>query len=105
MARRINAGTVTVNEALYTFALCQTPWGGLKESGIGRSHSPIGLLELVRPHHVHVNRWRRKSMWWYGYSKHLYDAFKGLARNLTGGLCSQIKALPSFLKAFFLKKR
>jgi succinate-semialdehyde dehydrogenase/glutarate-semialdehyde dehydrogenase len=105
MARRINAGTVTVNEAVYTFALCQTPWGGVKESGIGRSHARIGLLELVRPHHVHVNRWQRKSMWWYPYAPKMVAAFKGLARTLTGGVVDKIKSLPYFLKVFLLRKR
>lgn len=105
IARRINAGTVTVNEAVYTFALCQTPWGGVKESGIGRSHARIGLLELVRPHHLHINRWCRKSMWWYPYSAKMFANFKGLARTLTGGLIDKIKSLPYFLKVFLLRKK
>lgn len=104
MARRIQAGTVTINEAVYTHALCQTPWGGVKESGFGRSHSRFGLLELVQPHHIHTNRWQRESIWWYGYNKPMYDNFIKLARHLTGGWFSKIKSLPSFLKAFFLKK-
>jgi succinate-semialdehyde dehydrogenase/glutarate-semialdehyde dehydrogenase len=105
MARKIRAGTVTINEAVYTHALCQTPWGGVKDSGFGRSHSRFGLMELVEPHHIHTNRWCRKSMWWYPYHKNLYDGFMNLARTLTGSLVDKIKAMPSFLKVFLLKKR
>jgi succinate-semialdehyde dehydrogenase/glutarate-semialdehyde dehydrogenase len=105
MAKKIRAGTVMVNEAVYTHGLCQTPWGGVKDSGFGRSHSRFGLMELVEPHHIHTNSWCRKSMWWYPYSKKLYDRFKKLARTLTGGLVDKIKAMPSFLKIFLLKKR
>ncbi len=36
-----------VNEVLYTHGIAQTPWGGIKESGYGRTHGRMGLLELV----------------------------------------------------------
>lgn len=105
MAREINTGTVTVNEAVYTHALCQTPWGGLKDSGFGRSHSRYGLMELVEPHHIHTNRWCRKSMWWYPYGRTLLEEFKALARTLTGGLVDKIRSLPHFIRLLCMKKR
>ncbi|HEX8852278.1 MAG TPA: aldehyde dehydrogenase family protein, partial [Pyrinomonadaceae bacterium] len=55
VASRVEAGTVMVNEVLYTHGIAQTPWGGVKQSGLGRTHGRLGLLELVAPHHVHVN--------------------------------------------------
>src|SRR5712672_653750 len=48
LARQIDAGTVMVNEVLYTHGIAQTPWGGMKQSGLGRTHGRAGLLELVR---------------------------------------------------------
>lgn len=104
MARRLNAGTVTINEAVYTYALCRTPWGGVKNSGFGRSHAREGLLELVRPLHIHTNRWIRKSMWWYSYSRELYDGFIVLAKNITGNILASAKALPTLLKMMMQKK-
>lgn len=104
MARELNAGTVTINEAVYTHALCQTPWGGVKNSGFGRSHARFGLMELVEPHHIHINRWCRKSMWWYPYDKNLFEGFKTLARTLTGGIMDKIRAIPHFIRLFSLKK-
>ncbi|MGH9898265.1 MAG: aldehyde dehydrogenase family protein, partial [Pyrinomonadaceae bacterium] len=53
IAEKLEAGTVTVNEVLYTHAIPQTPWGGVKQSGQGRTHGRLGLLELVLPQHVH----------------------------------------------------
>src|SRR6267378_3281548 len=38
LARQIDAGTVMINEVLYTHAIAQTPWGGTKQSGLGRTH-------------------------------------------------------------------
>lgn len=104
MAREIRAGTVMINDCVFTHALSQTPWGGNRSSGFGRTHSRFGLQELVEIHHVHTNLLSRKDFWWYPYSESLFSNMKGLARNLTGGILSQIKAVPSFLKVFFAKK-
>jgi len=104
MARELKAGTIMINEAVYTYALCRTPWGGVKNSGIGRSHAREGLLELVRPVHIHTNRWIRKSMWWYSYSRELYEGFIVLAKNITGSILASAKALPTLLKLMLKKK-
>lgn len=104
MAREIRAGTVMVNDCVFTHALSQTPWGGRKASGFGRSHSRFGLQELVSVHHTHTNRLFRKDLWWYPYDLSLYRGFSTLARHLTGGLRDQIKALPAFLKLWGKKK-
>ena len=69
IAQSLEVGTVSINEVTYTFALSQTPWGGPKKSGIGRTHGRAGLLEMVEPKHIHVNRFSGiKSPWWYPYS-------------------------------------
>lgn len=104
MARDIKTGTVMVNDCVFTHALCQTPWGGRKASGFGRSHSRFGLQELVAVHHTHTNRLRRKDLWWYPYSRGLARDFAVLARRLTGGRLSQLSALPTFMRLFWRKK-
>jgi delta 1-pyrroline-5-carboxylate dehydrogenase len=104
MAREIRAGTVTINDCVFTHALCQTPWGGRKASGFGRSHSRFGLQELVSIHHVHTNHLFRKDLWWYPYDGDLLRKFSALARHLTGGLRSQVRALPAFLGLWKKKK-
>ena len=53
--RQIEAGSVCVNEVLYTHGIGQTPWGGFKNSGRGRTHGREGLMELVQPQHIHTN--------------------------------------------------
>ena len=49
MAERIDAGTVMVNEVVYTHGIAQTPWGGVKESGYGRTHGRAGLAGTGPP--------------------------------------------------------
>ncbi len=69
LARRMVAGTVAINEHAMTYGIPETPWGGSKESGFGRTHSTIGLMEMVEPVHIHVDRgWLRRKPWWYPYN-------------------------------------
>ncbi len=79
LARRIQAGTVTVNDCVYTYGVIETPWQGMKESGMGCSHSDRGLMEFVYPKHINVDRspaFMRRRMWWFPYSKTGYDVQK-----------------------------
>ncbi|MEJ7713790.1 MAG: aldehyde dehydrogenase family protein [Pyrinomonadaceae bacterium] len=59
---RIDAGTVMVNEVLYTHGIAQTPWGGVKQSGLGRTHGRLGLLELVSAPHSRQHAQRRARL-------------------------------------------
>ena len=69
IARKIETGTVMINETTYTFGLVETPWGGRKDSGLGWTHGMLGMHEFVQPHHIHTNK--RPSMrdpWWFPYT-------------------------------------
>ncbi len=86
LAEQIEAGTVMVNEVLYTHGISQTPWGGIKDSGYGRTHGRLGLLELVTPRHIHVNRISfLPDVWWFRYTTEAASLFRGLARRFTSG--------------------
>lgn len=85
VAHEINAGTVMVNEVVYTFGLARTPWGGTKSSGIGRTHGPLGFQEVVRPLHVHVDTYAEPDPWWMPYDSDFEEMmanFKEIARRL-----------------------
>ncbi len=94
VAEQIDAGSVCVNEVLYTHGIGQTPWGGFKNSGRGRTHGREGLMELVQPQHVHVNRIAvLPNAWWMPYSVTAVETFRGFATKFASG---------SFFKAVFL---
>jgi aldehyde dehydrogenase (NAD+) len=63
IADRIRTGTVWVND--YHLINPQYPFGGYKQSGIGREHGIQGLLEYTDTKHVHVDttRDRAKHRW------------------------------------------
>ncbi len=85
IAEEIDTGTVMINEVVYTFALASTPWGGTKNSGIGRSHGKLGFLELSRPLHLNIDQYKESDLWWYPYDenyKELAENFKNIATSL-----------------------
>jgi len=68
IAERVQAGTVMINDVLGTYAAPETPWGGVKQSGIGRTHSDDGLREMCQLRHVNVDRIApKRDLWWYPY--------------------------------------
>jgi len=72
IARQITAGTVMVNDAISCFGISEAPHGGVKASGIGRSHGRFGMEEMVRVKYLDSDRLpRMKKLWWYGYGEAL----------------------------------
>ena len=68
LAHHINAGTVMVNDVVSCFSISEAPHGGVKSSGIGRTHGRWGLEEMVRVKYVDSDLVpRMKKIWWFGY--------------------------------------
>jgi acyl-CoA reductase-like NAD-dependent aldehyde dehydrogenase len=68
LARSIHAGTVMVNDVISCFGISEAPHGGVKSSGVGRTHGRFGLDEMVRLKHLDVDLAPgMKKVWWYGY--------------------------------------
>ncbi len=85
LAERIEAGTVMINDVLNTYACPETPWGGVKQSGIGRTHSMIGLRDLCDTRHVNHDRVALgREVWWYPYKEGTFRALLRGARLLFG---------------------
>jgi succinate-semialdehyde dehydrogenase/glutarate-semialdehyde dehydrogenase len=85
IAEEIDTGSVMINEVVYTFALAATPWGGTKNSGIGRTHGELGFYEVTRPLHINVDRYKEPDLWWMKYDEsyeEIVDNFKNIARSL-----------------------
>ena len=84
IAERVQAGTVMINDVLGSYAMPETPWGGVKQSGLGRTHSDDGLRDLCETRHVHYNLLPagQRELWWYPYGEKTW----GIARRLVRGL-------------------
>jgi succinate-semialdehyde dehydrogenase/glutarate-semialdehyde dehydrogenase len=83
IARRIEAGTVIINDAVYTNGAAQTPWFGVKESGLGTTHGKAGMFEFVRMKHINWDMFPMKTnMWWFPYTGIWYGRFKMIMKML-----------------------
>jgi acyl-CoA reductase-like NAD-dependent aldehyde dehydrogenase len=67
LQRELVAGVVSINDHLSSFGEPTAPWGGVKWSGIGRTHGLLGLREMVQPRYVSLDRGRGPELWWYPY--------------------------------------
>jgi acyl-CoA reductase-like NAD-dependent aldehyde dehydrogenase len=78
LARRIQAGTVMVNDVVSCFGISEAPHGGVKSSGVGRAHGRYGLEEMVRLKYLDSDRMPgMKKVWWYGYGESFARQMEG----------------------------
>jgi aldehyde dehydrogenase (NAD+) len=64
VAKRIRSGTVWIND--YHLINPLAPFGGYKQSGVGREHGVYGLLEYTEAKHIHVDLMQKREgrLWW-----------------------------------------
>lgn len=76
VAARLEAGTVAVNDVTIVAGMSNVPHGGVKASGLGRSHGEQGLMECVEPRTIVTDRWSAsRQLWWFRYGPtHIADA-------------------------------
>jgi succinate-semialdehyde dehydrogenase/glutarate-semialdehyde dehydrogenase len=84
VGRRLEAGSVWTNDVSYSYGTGQAAWGGVKESGFGRTHSRYGLYELSRVKFADLDRGRVPVPWWYPYDERVLDGLAGAVELLYG---------------------
>jgi succinate-semialdehyde dehydrogenase/glutarate-semialdehyde dehydrogenase len=81
IADRLESGVTTVNDHLYTHGQSETPWGGWKDSGVGRTHSALGLEEMTQAKLVNWDIMpAKRNIWWYPFDKDTYDGMLAALR-------------------------
>jgi acyl-CoA reductase-like NAD-dependent aldehyde dehydrogenase len=93
IARRVESGMVWVNDHSFSHGACQCAWGGVKDSGVGRSHSKFGFYECTN---IKQNSWEpglTRDFWWHPYDETLGDAVRASATLLYGRGTARTKAL------------
>ena len=72
MAAGLEAGNVCVNDVIVSYAAPALPFGGVKESGIGRVHGPDGIQEFCQVKSVLTDRLGLgREAWWFPLPKQL----------------------------------
>ena len=93
IARRLQSGMVWINDHAYSHAAIQCPWGGVKNSGLGRAHSKFGFYECVDIRLVTWEPGLTRDFWWQPYDESLGEAIRATAGILFGSGSDRIKAL------------
>ncbi len=96
IARDLQVGTVTLNDCLFTHATPQLPWGGLKKSGFGRSHSKFGLMDLVNIKHINIDAPGTDKIWWYPYGANRMKTLRGGIQMFHGSFSKKISGFFEF---------
>ncbi len=84
IARELESGMVWINDHMFSHGACQCSWGGVKDSGLGRTHSKFGLYECVN---IKLRVWEPSAVadpWWHPYDETLGRALRQTAIVLYG---------------------
>jgi acyl-CoA reductase-like NAD-dependent aldehyde dehydrogenase len=98
LARQIVAGTVLINDVVSSFAISEAPHGGVKRSGIGRTHGRFGLEEMTRVKYLGADRLPGvKKPWWYAYGSTVSRQMEGFldlefADSVTGRVAGALRS-------------
>lgn len=107
IAAQLEVGSVMINDHLMSHGLAETPWGGWKESGYGRTHGYLGLESMTQPRVVidDLMPGLQKNMWWHPHSKQVYEGLKGgmhflYSKNILLRLNGAINLVKVFMRSF-----
>jgi len=106
VSNEIVTGGVAINNALTSSANFALPFGGAKQSGIGRYHGPYGLHAFSNIKAVLYEKGSKdQDIQWYPFRKDKYQRFLATFKSLFSETTSEkIKGLPSMIKLMRSKK-
>jgi acyl-CoA reductase-like NAD-dependent aldehyde dehydrogenase len=93
MAHQIQSGMVWINDHSFSHGACVCAWGGVKDSGLGRSHSKFGFYECVNIKQLAWEPGWARDMWWQPYDRKLGDAIRYSAQLLYSRNGNRLQAL------------
>jgi acyl-CoA reductase-like NAD-dependent aldehyde dehydrogenase len=93
IARQIQSGMVWTNDHSFSHGACQCSWGGVKHSGLGRSHSKFGFYECTNIKLVAWEPGLARDFWWHPYDRTLGEAVRASAKLLYGRNGQRMAAL------------
>ncbi len=100
MAGMLEVGSCSINDVVGNGGRPELPFGGVKESGIGRYHGPEGLKNFSNTRSVVIHRGRRDAeLNWFPFDPGVYENLSHFIRLRFSGSSTveKILSLPRFL--------
>jgi succinate-semialdehyde dehydrogenase/glutarate-semialdehyde dehydrogenase len=100
IAGRLQVGSVWINDHMYSHNAPQLPWGGVKQSGFGRTHSKHGAYECVQVKMVGSDAGRLPRPYYFPYgsrqAKFMPTLLRAMyGRGVAGRIAGALRRLPS----------
>jgi succinate-semialdehyde dehydrogenase/glutarate-semialdehyde dehydrogenase len=102
IARKIESGSVMINDSVVSFGIAEASWTGIKKSGFGWIHGQKGMDEMVNMKYICVDtQFRLQKFWWFPYNHKMNKAStKALTFLFSRKPLKRLKAVPGVLKSF-----
>lgn len=100
VARRVEAGAIMINDHLMSHGITETPWGGPKDSGLGRGHGRFAFHEMTELQVVVHDRLGAlpRNLWWQPVTGRDFRAVQGAIAAFHGrGFLRRLAALGRLL--------
>ena len=106
IAKKIQAGSVIINDCISYFGAGEAIVGGIKMSGTGRVHSRSGMMEMVYEKYYNYDRltWQKK-LWWFNYNNYSTKKIKEATEflfdsKLIKKIIAGIKVIPELFRRY-----
>jgi acyl-CoA reductase-like NAD-dependent aldehyde dehydrogenase len=85
IAKRLETGSVVINDASMAYGAPEAPFGGLKDSGVGQVNGLGGLRGYTHPQPILIDRWgAKKERVWYPHTSKTIQEIDGMIRFIYG---------------------
>jgi acyl-CoA reductase-like NAD-dependent aldehyde dehydrogenase len=85
IAKRLETGSVVINDASMAYGAPEAPFGGLKDSGVGQVNGLGGLRGYTHQQPIFIDRWAvKKERVWYPHTPKSVEEIDGMIRFIYG---------------------
>ncbi|WGI17182.1 aldehyde dehydrogenase family protein [Methanonatronarchaeum sp. AMET-Sl] len=97
IARKLDTGNLYINDAVKNIGNPTLPFGGVKQSGLGRYHGPEGLKTFSHTKSIMINKNKGNELNWFPYTENKKQTLKTAIETLHGDI-NPIKKITNLIK-------
>ena len=91
IAKRLETGSVVINDASMAYGAPEAPFGGMKDSGVGQVNGLGGLRGYTHQQPILIDRWAaKKERVWYPHTPKSVEEIDGMIRFIYGGALKKL---------------